>query len=188
MVLPLPEPQVDRLRIMPLTYSERGRTYDGGASDGRAHDRADLPPGYHHLLVREVLGRGDEAFEVAAQRVLTWQMHERAGLRVEATDPAVVAGAHAVVTVPLGPVRLTAPVRVVHVVREPDRAGFSYGTLPGHPERGEEGFYVDRAADGTVTATIIAFSQPDRWFTRLAGPVAVLAQRLQARRYARALR
>ena len=36
------------------------------------------------------------------------------------------------VIVHLGPVR--APCRVVYVVDEPDRRGFAYGTLPGHPE------------------------------------------------------
>jgi uncharacterized protein (UPF0548 family) len=30
------------------------------------------------------------------------------------------------------------PCRVVYVVDEPRRAGFAYGTLPGHPEIGGE--------------------------------------------------
>ena len=34
------------------------------------------------------------------------------------------------------------PCRVVYVVDEPDRRGFAYGTLPGHPESGEELFLV----------------------------------------------
>jgi uncharacterized protein (UPF0548 family) len=36
----------------------------------------------------------------------------------------------------LGPIRV--PCRVVYVLDEPERRGFAYGTLPGHPESGEE--------------------------------------------------
>ena len=35
---------------------------------------------------------------------------------------------------------LQAPCRVVYVIDEPDIRGFAYGTLPGHPESGEERF------------------------------------------------
>ena len=76
----------------------------------------------------------------------------------------------------IGRVRLAAPARVVDVVDEVDRAGFTYGTLAGHPEAGEERFAVERRADGTVRLVIEHWSRPARWFTRLAGPLARLAQ------------
>ena len=76
---------------------------------------------------------------------------------------------------------------MVYVVDEPDRAGFAYGTLPGHPESGEELFAVELRTDGSVVATIYAFSRPARWYTRLGGPVARLAQRLMTRRYLAAM-
>jgi uncharacterized protein (UPF0548 family) len=41
-------------------------------------------------------------------------------------------------------IRLRAPCRIVYVIDEPDRRGFAYGTLPGHPERGEEAFIISR--------------------------------------------
>ena len=56
--------------------------------------------------------------------------------------------------------------------------GFFYGTLPGHPECGEERFTVRIDERSVVWAEICAFSRPGRWFTRLAGP---LGGRLQAR-------
>ncbi len=59
-----------------------------------------------------------------------------------------------------GPVRITAPCRVVYTVNEPDRQGFACGTLPGHPECGEEAFLVERDDDGAVTFAITAFSRP----------------------------
>ncbi len=82
----------------------------------------------------------------------------------------------------------TIPCRVVDVVDEPDRRGFAYGTLPGHPETGEERFMAQRDPQtGEVTATICAFSNPATWVTRLGGPVARLVQRLMTQRYLKAL-
>ena len=69
------------------------------------------------------------------------------------TDEAV-----AVLRLGLGPLALSAPVRVVYVIDGPDRRGFAYGTLPGHPESGEEAFLVERRPDGTVWCRITAFS------------------------------
>ncbi|MFE1950591.1 DUF1990 family protein [Streptomyces sp. NPDC059524] len=82
---------------------------------------------------------------------------------------------------------LRIPCRVVRVVREPDRIGFAYGTLAGHPECGEEAFLVTREPDGSVWFRIRAFSRPGRWYTRLAGPLARVVQLAVTRRYLRAL-
>jgi uncharacterized protein (UPF0548 family) len=53
-----------------------------------------------------------------------------------------------------------------------------YGTLPGHVECGEECFSVILDEDGTVTATVSAFSRPGRLVTRLGD---ALGRRIQAR-------
>lgn len=60
---------------------------------------------------------------------------------------------------------------------EPSRFGFAYGTLPGHPETGEEAFHVVRETDGSVTAEIVAFSRPADLPTRAASPLARQIQR-----------
>jgi uncharacterized protein (UPF0548 family) len=73
------------------------------------------------------------------------------------------------------------------VLDEPDRQGFGYGTLPGHPESGEESFVVRRDGD-RVTLTVGAYSRPGLLVTRLAGSAGRLGQRLMVRRYAAALR
>jgi uncharacterized protein (UPF0548 family) len=111
-------------------------------------------------------------------------MHTGAGLRVAASADRVAVGG--VVRCRLGP--LPIPCRVVWVVDEPDRVGFGYGTLPGHPETGEEAFVVSRDPAGVVTLTVTAYSRPGLLLTRLAGPVGRWGQRLMIRRYARALR
>lgn len=98
--------------------------------------------------------------EAACAAVLGWALQERAGLRPLVSDPAVRVGAVAVLRLGLGQLALHAPVRVVAVVEEPERRGFAYGTLPGHPEQGEERFVVSRGLDGAVHLEIVAFSRP----------------------------
>jgi uncharacterized protein (UPF0548 family) len=168
----LPDAQVARLSAAPFTYAPvgatRGSTY---------------PPGFHHLDVTYDVGRGAADFARAAETLMTWGMHAGAGLRVAASARRVEAGA--VVRCRLGP--LPIPCRVIWVVDEPGRRGFGYGTLPGHPEAGEEAFVV--AVDGErVTLKVTAYSRPGLLLTRLAGPVGRLGQRFAVRRYAAALR
>ena len=103
------------------------------------------------------------------------------------TDRAVALGVRALLRMRVGPVPVRAPVEVVVVTVEPDRVGFAYGTLAGHPERGEERFEVALHDDGTVAARIRAFSRPGRWFTHLAGPVGRRLQQSTTTRYLDAL-
>lgn len=79
------------------------------------------------------------------------------------------------------------PVRVVYVIDEPNRKGFAYGTLPGHPETGEEAFVVEQAADGSVWLTITSISRPSSWFWWMTYPVLAAMQAYFTRRYFRAL-
>jgi uncharacterized protein (UPF0548 family) len=89
--------------------------------------------------------------------------------------------------IPFGPFRVHAPVRVVYVIDQPTRRGFAYGTLPGHPESGEESWILDRADDGSIWLTIRAFSRPSSRFWWAVYPVLRLAQEAFTRRYERAL-
>lgn len=70
-----------------------------------------------------------------------------------------------------------APCRIVGILDEPDRWGFAYGTLAGHPEQGEEAFVVSIGGDNAVRFRITAFSRPGDRITHLAGPVGRAAQR-----------
>ena len=79
------------------------------------------------------------------------------------------------------------PVRVIYVVDEPRRRGFAYGTLPGHPEDGEESWVVEQRDDESVWITVRAFSRPaTRWWWAVY-PVLRLFQEYYTRRYLRAL-
>ncbi len=65
----------------------------------------------------------------------------------------------------------------------PSRFGFAYGTLPGHPESGEEAFHVVLETDGTVTAEMVAFSRPADLPTLAVAPLGQQIQKSATRRY-----
>ena len=171
----LPPALLARLAAQPLSYPEVGATLTA------------LPPGYRHQRVSSPIGYGTGPYEAAVEALLTWQMHRAAGLRPRVSAERVAVDALAELRLGVGPLSLPVPVRVVAVVEEPARRGFVYGTLPGHPERGEESFVVSRADDGTVRFDLVSFSRPGRWFTRLGAPVARAGQRLFTERYVQAL-
>ncbi|MFY1691020.1 DUF1990 family protein [Plantactinospora sp. WMMB782] len=145
-----------------------------------------LPSGYRHLRYRAVLPAG--GFEVAGEAVLRWRMHRAMGVRIDASAPRAEPGVRVTAGLGLGRFRLAAPCEVVWTVRDDRRAGFGYGTLPGHPVRGEEAFLVERTDDGRVWFTLTAFSRPASVLARTAGPLLPLFQRGYAWRCASTLR
>ncbi len=96
-------------------------------------------------------------------------------------------GDSAILRVGVGPLRLPAPVRVVYVVDAPRRRGFAYGTLPGHPEEGEESFVVEHRDDDSVWLTVRSLSRPAHPLLWLVYPVLRLVQAAVTRRYLAAL-
>ncbi len=155
-----------------LTYTEVGASF-----------AEPLPGGYHHTRERVRLGTGRELFERYAEGLLTWEVHRRAGLLVTTDAPRAEVGADVEVALPIGPLRVRAPDRVVAVVDERDRRGFAYGTRAGHPEQGEESFVVSIAPDGAVWFDVRAFWRSVRWYSCLGGPVTVAVQRAITARY-----
>lgn len=125
-----------------------------------------LPAGYHHLRRSLVISAGAAIFAGAA---------------------AAESGAVVLLAIGAGPVRISAPCRVVYAMTQPRRHGFAYGTLPGHPESGEEAFTIEQRADGIVEFTITAFSRPATAIARAAGPLGRLVQQHYTRRYLRVL-
>ncbi|MBQ0987874.1 DUF1990 domain-containing protein [Streptomyces sp. F63] len=161
------------------TYPETGATRGGP-----------LPAGYPLRTRRSLrIGSGPGAYERAGAFVLSWGPQRAAGLAPHPDTPAEEGGTVLLVPRP-GGLRLPGPLipcRVLWAEYGPDRTGFAYGSLPGHPECGEESFTVVRDDDGTVRAEIAVFSRAAARYTRLAGPVARGAQRLALRRYLRAV-
>ena len=160
-------------RAAELTYDRPGATRDEV-----------LPAGYDHLDVEELIGYGRAAFDRAAEGLLTWRMHTGAGLRVTAASADRAApGVLILLRAGPGPLSLRVPCRVVYTVDDANHRGFGYGTLPGHPERGEEAFTVRLTEDGEIRARVRAFSRPATLLARAGGPVTRLAQRYAAQRF-----
>ena len=79
------------------------------------------------------------------------------------------------------------PLSRARVVEEPQRRGFTYGTLPGHPEAGEERFLLEHLNDGRILFTITAFSRPASTLAKLGGPISRVTQTFMTQRYLHAL-
>ena len=158
-----------------LTYPLPGLT---------AEEPPPVPPGFHSLRLSTALPAG--LFDAAADALFGWRMHAAVPLlRVDAEQPQAAPGVRVVLRIG----SVAAPCRVVWADRDENRAAFAYGTLPGHPESGEEAFVLRRdPADGAVTFTVLAVSRPAAWYARAAGPLGRGLQRAIAVRYARALR
>ncbi|MEV6768133.1 DUF1990 domain-containing protein [Nocardia sp. NPDC051030] len=161
----------------PFTYADPGAT------------KGEFPPGYDHFRLRHRIGSGRKLFEDAGAQILAYRMQKATGIFRQATTPTAEPGTEITVFLGLGPLGFTAPCRVVYTVDEPNRRGFAYGTLPGHPESGEELFAVEYdPTDESVYGIVAAFSNPGTWYTRLGGPIVRLIQRWFAARYINTLR
>ena len=167
--------RLEQLRAARLNYAERGGT------------QGELPAGYRHLRREVTLGAGSARFEEASHVLLHWDMHRRSGLGVQPSSLTVEEDSVAVMRLGIGIASIQAPVRVVYLVDEPRRRGFAYGTLQGHPERGEEAFVVERRDDDSVAFTLTAFSRPAWWIVRVTGPIVRGVQALITNRYVRSL-
>jgi uncharacterized protein (UPF0548 family) len=166
-----------RERTSPLTYDEVGASFD-----------VDLPPGYHHVRVGVDLGRGDDVWERACAGLRAWAAHRGAGVVIAPADAPITEGTTVAIITKVWPLHVLAACRIVQVVDEADRFGFAYGTLPSHPEEGEENFLVTRTPDRGVRFDAVAFSRPHDLLTKLGGPIPRHLQARAARGYLAGMR
>jgi uncharacterized protein (UPF0548 family) len=159
------------------TYDELGATLLGRR-----------PEGFHHHRYDVVLGSGADVFERAVAGLKRWEAHRIAGVRVYPEGQEISRGATVIVTIGTPLLALAAPCRIVSIIDGQNRWGFAYGTLPGHPEQGEEAFVVSIAPDETVRFEIEAFSRPADLLVRMSGPVGRGFQQGGTRNYLSALK
>jgi uncharacterized protein (UPF0548 family) len=120
---------VEDLKSAEPTYSDIGATLAG-----------QRPEGFHHDHYETVLGQGLEIFQRAVMGLKMWKAHRLTGMRVFPNNETISTDATVVVTLGTPVVALAVPCRIVSVMDGQTRWGFAYGTLPGHPEQGEEAF------------------------------------------------
>ena len=165
MRLSLKTPSVGELARLLADQSQCDLRYEAvGAAGGS------MSGGYRTVHESVVISDDLDAFDRVAERLWTWDLHRCAGFRVQPAGRADTIGTDVVLAVKLLVPHLLLACRVVRVIDDPDRAGFAYGTLPMHPESGEESFVVERAAGG-VRFVITAFSRPTGRIRRLGAPI-----------------
>lgn len=137
--------------------------------------------------VSAIVGTGDAVWALATRDVLRWRVKTASGFAVDSTGPVSV-GERVVVTGRVLRVSIVEPVEVVAVVEEPDRVGFAYRTMPGHPVSGEEAFIVSRHGEEVrLTVRSLTRAAPQQpW--RILYPLLRIVQRITRGRYLRSLR
>jgi uncharacterized protein (UPF0548 family) len=166
-----------------------GFSYDAVGQTRPAQESwLERPEGYRSFERTVCLGQGAERWKTVAESVLTWQIKIRSGFGVDSVgDVRARHGEQYELTARVGALAVREPVRVVTVVERPDRCGFSYGTLAGHPVSGEEAFIAHRSRDGQVWLTIRSLTRPADNGWRWVFPLLLITQRFYRGRYLRAL-
>ena len=160
----------------PFTYAEVGGTRSGrlpegtapGAVGGRGHRTGGLRAG----------GRGAVRLAGAARRRSAGS--PRPG---RPSQPGTVV----VLTAGLPWLGYDIPCRVVWAQTTGLERGFGYGTLPGHPESGEESFAAPHAPERNGRVHHPGLLPAGLPLARLGGPVSRAAQRTALELYARAI-
>lgn len=163
-----------------FNYSQLGLTREL-LSNGVAATQG-WPEGYRRVFERVQLGRGEATFQQLSAGIINWGIQRGAGLRPRSEGPAVL-GMKVVCGFGIGPLRLPVPCQVLWSEQTDQLSGFGYGTLPGHPARGEEAFVAELADDGGVWFSVLAFSKPSPGIFALTAPASRLMQGLVTRKY-----
>lgn len=169
-----------RFRVAQPTYDHVGSTL--GAQ----------PPGDVRRYESSVtVGTGEAVLRTGRDALRSWVPQRSLGASITPADVAPDRDETVVLGIGVGPMRLVVPTRIVTVVDEPDRFGYAYGTLPGHPEQGEELFILEMLDDGEVVFTVRADAGPAsqlRWLQPAMSPVVRSATRRYTASVVRALR
>lgn len=158
---------LERARRDEVNYPEVGATLSDST-----------PNGYYEQHQRLYIGRGQSAFDRAKEGLNTWRAHMGHGVSLYPVDTPLQDALTVLFLWGTPGFAVVAPCRVIQVVDQPQRFAFAYGTLPHHPEIGEELFEIRIDNDEQVIFTISAFSRAGLLSVRSIGP---LARKLQAR-------
>src|SRR5882757_8330476 len=157
-----------------LTYAPTGGSFGGTTA-----------PGLKRRQWTTILS-GADPFDLAVEALRSWTVHRDSGLALAADGPIAV-GTNVAFSAPLPIGFVDGTCRIVAVVDETDRFGFAYGTLPVHPEQGEESFLVVRDGTGAIHFDVEGVSRPTQRFARLLPPIADRLQDAAVRRYLAAM-
>jgi len=160
------KPTAESMRRVLAVQAKLDFTY--GAVGSTAHTP---PVGYVVDRTRVKLGEGEAVFRSARAALEHWQQFRLGWVDAWPTNTPIRAGeVVAVMGRAIGLWWLNC-CRIIYVIDEAgpvSRFGFSYGTLPGHVESGEERFLIEwDHQSNEVWYDIMAFSRPNHFLTRV---------------------
>lgn len=172
---------LDGARRLPFSYADVGAL-------GRV-----IPDGFDCDRIRVRIGAGSRAFSAARAALTEWEHFPLPMARVFPDSAPIAPGAVVAVLFRAGPVWSLNACRIIDVIDDLDelreRFGFSYGTLAGHIDHGEERFLVERElSDDSVWYELRCFSRPQHPLAQLARPFVRFQQSRFRRLSAAALR
>ena len=153
---------------------------------GLGMTRTNVPTGYRAEMRSVMLGADEDTWGRAVAGLRLWEAHRAAGAHVVPPDASILEGTTVLATLSVPGCTMVAPCRVVYVTDDADVFGFAYGTLEGHPAKGEESFLV-RRVDGTVHLRRRRDVTTGVSSHRLGGPVTRLVQSRMTERYLKGL-
>ncbi|GGR24870.1 DUF1990 family protein [Deinococcus ruber] len=167
------EREVERLQHLPATYRPIGVTLKPGEKQQKQY------------IVG--LGSGENTFQQARTALRGWQTHRSHWLQLYPASSPPTEQQTVLVLLKAAGLCLSFGCRVVQVIDEARRYGFAYGTLPGHPERGEELFLIEWQPDDRVNFTLSAVSRPANLLYALGRPFGLFMRQLGTRQYLNAM-
>ena len=157
-------------------FLEEQRTHVLTYTPGEAND---LPPvGFAVDHTRIKLGNGTTIFTTARSALENWQQFHLGWLEAFPSTTPICEGENISVVVRSLGLWILNACRIVRTFDEEGKFGFTYATLPGHVEMGEERFLIQRDDEGNIWYDILAYSRPRHPLARLGYPY---ARRLQKR-------
>ncbi len=145
---------------LPYSYREIGQTTSGQVAN---YDND------HNSIL---LGKGENVWLNAKNAIDNWQQFPADWTQIYPNTTPLKKGEVVAVLFRVLGLWWTNSARIVYTFDEPNRYGFAYGTLPGHIEKGEEVFWIEKDTEGNIYYHIKAFSTPSLWLVRLAYPFA----------------
>ena len=121
---------------------------------------------------RVLLGQGEAVYLAACEAIRKWRMFPPGWTEIFPQGAAIELGQNVGVLARVFGLWWLNACRIAGVTSETRRFGFTYVTLPGHVEMGEELFLVEWDADDRVWYQIRAVSRPRYWMVWMAYPMA----------------
>ena len=163
--------------LQPTSYDVEGYVAERKDAEPTARPAPAPPPGFRTERFTRVIGTDLADFRLASEGLESWTAHRGSGVDVFPAEAELVAGSTVGIRTRQLGLWVVAACRVESVIDEPNRRGFVYSTLPGHPECGYESFIVGFDGD-EVIFEIEAVSKPGIALVKVAAP---LTRKLQQR-------